>query len=224
MIIHFTPDFKNLQSILSSCSFRLSYCGEYFGDNTGKVISRAAHPMVSFSAFSDEELNGKVVTYGGYGVGITKDWASKQGLSPVNYIDENSPAAQGLNALLKARQTGLIPSNLRLPIMQLKCFTKHVKGFNSYLKVANFSFESEREWRFVPSKAQIGGNRISENYSTYKKNKDKYNNRLAKYPLRFSYEDISYVYVKTEAERQNIIQMTGLPEIKVKIKLWSENK
>jgi len=222
LIIHFTSNFRNLRSILSSCSFRLSYCGEYFGDNTGKVISRAAHPMVSFSAFSDDELKSKVVTYGGYGIGLTKDWASKQGLSPVNYIDANSPAAQGLNALLRARQTGLIPSILRLPIIQLKCFTKHVTGFNSYFKEANFNFEAEREWRFVPSKTQIGGNLISENFSTYKNNKEKYNKRLEKYPLPFSYEDVSYVYVKTEVERQEIIQITGLPERKLKIKLWSE--
>lgn len=178
--------------------------------------------MVSFSAFSDDELKGKVVTYGGYGIGLTKGWASKQGLSPVNYIDTNSPAAQGLNALLRARQTGLIPSNLRLPIIQLKCFTKHATGFNSYFKEANFNFEAEREWRFVPSKTQIGGNLISENFSTYKNNKEKYNKRLEKYPLPFSYEDVSYVYVKTEVERQEIIQITGLPERKLKIKLWSE--
>ena len=72
MIIHFTSKFETIQSILSSCCFKLSYCGEYFGDKTGKVVSRAAHPMVSFSDYSDEELASKYITYGGYGIALNK--------------------------------------------------------------------------------------------------------------------------------------------------------
>ncbi|WP_444939042.1 abortive infection system antitoxin AbiGi family protein [Microbulbifer sp. JMSA002] len=222
MIVHFTREFEHLCSILSSRSFRLSYCGEYFGDKTGKVISRAAHPMVSFSDYSDVELLTKVVTYGGYGVALTKNWALNQGLSPVNYVEKNSPAAQGLVSLLKARQRKIIPSTLRLPIIQLKCFTKHVYGFNSYFNESNFDFKAENEWRFVPSRKQIGGNRISENFSTYDKNRDKYNKRLEKYPLRFSYSDVAFVYVKTEPERQRILTLAHLPECKVKLKRWKE--
>lgn len=138
MLIHFTREFENLVSILESNSFLVRYCGEYFGDNTGKVISRAAHPMVSFSDYSHEELNSKKVTYGGYGIALHKTWAVKNKLSPVNYIEKNSPAAQGLVSLLRARQRGKLPSNLRLSVIQLKCFTKHVYGYNSYFHTDNF--------------------------------------------------------------------------------------
>ncbi|WP_417881030.1 abortive infection system antitoxin AbiGi family protein [Vibrio sp.] len=60
MIIHFTSKFEFIQSILSSFSCRLSYCGEYFGNKTGKAISRTAHPMMSFSDYSDENHLQKV--------------------------------------------------------------------------------------------------------------------------------------------------------------------
>ncbi|MEL0639543.1 abortive infection system antitoxin AbiGi family protein [Pseudoalteromonas aliena] len=222
MIIHFTRKFDYLKSILSFCSFRLSYCGEYFGDNTGKVISRAAHPMVSFSNYNDEELHTKIVTYGGYGIAIKKSWAVEHGLSPVNYVEKNSPVAQGLVSLLKARQNKKIPSSLRLPIIQLKCFTKHVYGFNSKFNEPSFDFKAENEWRFVPSLKQIGRNKISENFSTYDKNQQKYNKRLEKYPLRFSLTDIAFVYVKSEIERNEIITQTGLLASQVKLRLWVE--
>lgn len=181
-----------------------------------------AHPMVSFSDYSDEELPSKCITYGGYGVALNKEWAVSNCLNPVNYVEKNSPAAQGLVALLKARQRHQIPSSLRLPIIQLKCFTKHVYGFNSYFSEPNFDFKAENEWRFVPSTKQIGGNRISENFSTYNKNRQKYNKRLESYPLRFDLSDIQFVYVKSESERCKIISTTGLPKSKVKLKSWQE--
>jgi hypothetical protein len=212
--------FGSLNSILLSRSFKLSYCGEYFGDRAGKVISRAAHPMVSFSEYSDLELPTKLITYGNYGVALNKLWALKNGLSPVNYIEKNSQAAQGLISLLKARQRGSLPGELRLPVMQLKCFTKHVYGFNSYFGKKDFYFKAENEWRFVPTRSQIGGNKISENFSTYDKNRQKYNKRLEQYPLMFEYSDIEFIYVLTEEERAQVVSEFGLPDHKVKLSSW----
>lgn len=222
VLIHFTSEFENLVSILESKSFLVRYCGEYFGDNTGQVISRAAHPMVSFSDYSHEELSSKTVTYGGYGVALHKTWAVKNKLSPVNYVEKNSPVAQGLVSLLLARQRGKLPSNLRLSVIQLKCFTKHVYGYNSYFHTDNFDFKAENEWRFVPSAKQIGGNRISENYSTYKKFEDKYNRRLEPYALKFFNNDIKYVYVQNESEKEHLVKSLGLPPTQVKLAEWKQ--
>ena len=220
MIIHFTNNFNIIKSILTSHSFKLRYCGEYFSDKEGKIISNSAHPMVSFSDYDDSELNKKRITYGKYGVALSKKWAIANGLSPVNYVEKNSPVAEGLVSLLKARQKNTIPDSLRLPIIQLKCFTKHVYGFNSYFDDPNFNFKSENEWRFVPSLKQIDKNRISENFSTYKKNKDKYNTRLEKDPLRFTNDDVVFIYVTSEIERNEVIRMTSLPSSQVKISTW----
>lgn len=104
MIIHFTNNFNIIKSILTSHSFKLRYCGEYFSDKKGKIISNSAHPMVSFSDYDDSELNKKRITYGKYGVALSKKWAIANGLSPVNYVEKNSPVAEGLVSLLKARQ------------------------------------------------------------------------------------------------------------------------
>ncbi|WP_305462232.1 abortive infection system antitoxin AbiGi family protein [Photobacterium leiognathi] len=188
----------------------VKYCGEYFGDSSGKVISRVAHPMVSFSDYDHKELSLKKITYGGYGIALKKTWARENNLSPVNYVEKNSPAAQGLISLLRARQRGKLPPELRLSVIQLKCFTKHVSGKNSHFKIDNFDFKAENEWRYVPSKSQIGGNKISENFSTYNKSKDKYNSRLKPYSLKFNNLDIKYIYVQNSAEREYLIHNLGL--------------
>lgn len=221
MIIHFTNSFEAIKSILNSKSFRLKYCCEYIGNEKGKIVSNAAHPMVSFSEFNDRDLEHKTITYGRYGIALKKDWARKCGIGPVLYVEKNSPAAKGLVSLLRARQSlNTLPDELRLPIMQMKCFTKHETGYNSWNKEENFCFKSENEWRFVPSKKQIGNRPISENYSTYKENEKKYNELLLPYPLRFSEEDIEYIYTNTVEEREELISKLGFDAGTFKISSW----
>ncbi|AVB74108.1 MULTISPECIES: abortive infection system antitoxin AbiGi family protein [Enterobacteriaceae] len=223
MIIHFTNNFKKLTSIISSSSFLLRYCGEYFGDKRGAIVSRAAHPMVSFSEYEHNELHNKTVTYGGYGIALKKSWAVRNGLTPVNYIEKNSPVALGLIALLRSRQLGSLPKSLRLPVIQLKCFTKHVYGYNSHFKEDDFFFKYENEWRFVPTIQQIGGGRISVDYSKYKKRESLYNNRVASYPLKFLRENVKYIYVQSAFERQEIIDRFGFSERQVVISTWKQS-
>lgn len=221
MIIHFTKQFETLNSILSTRSFRLKYCCEYIGDEKGKVISNAAHPMVSFSEYQDGELETKTITYGRYAIALKKDWARARNMSPVLYVEKSSPAAKGLIELLKARRDlDSFPAELRLPTMQMKCFTKHETGYNSWNGAENFCFKDENEWRFVPSKKQIGGRPIAENYSTYQKHRDRYNNLLKPYPLRFSLQDIVFIYTNNISEKEQLISKFELKEEQIKISVW----
>ena len=153
MILHITEKYEDLLSILKSCSFKLKYCGEYFGDKN-KVISSAAHPMVSFSDYTEEELATRKISYGDYAVALTKEWARENGLNPVLYVEKYSQVAVGLAGLLRARQKrgkDEVPIKLRLPIMQVKCFVKHETGYNSHFNKDNFCFKDENEWRYVPT-------------------------------------------------------------------------
>ena len=203
MLLHFTQNFSILESILETSFLQLGYCTEYFG-HKDKVISSSAHPMVCFSEYEDFELEAKEITYGGYAIGLSKCWAVEKGLSPVQYVEKNSQAAIGLSKLLEARQKNgkdTIPKRLRLPIMQIKCFTKHETGHNSYFNEDNFCFKSENEWRYVPTKNQIGGGYISLNKNTFLKKKDFYNNKLKPYPLKFEANDVIALYVQTEKQK-----------------------
>ncbi len=222
LIIHATSTLEALKSILSSSSLRLSYSKEDFCIGTQKVSS-AAHPMVCFCQHNLGELNTKTITYGRYGIAFSTDWALKKRISPVLYIDGNSLAAKGLATLLKARQNKMnseLPKNLRLPIMEIKCFTKNVRGYNSYLNKKNFDFKNENEWRYVPRRSDIGGNLISQNKSTYLKNPDRHNKKLLPYPLKFNAQDIEVVFVATKAEASQISSEFSIDSSKIKVSNW----
>ncbi len=40
--------------------------------------------------------------YGGYGIGLTKDWGKSKGLSPILYVHDNSPLKKAVRASVSA--------------------------------------------------------------------------------------------------------------------------
>lgn len=224
IIIHATGTLEVLKSILYSKSLKLSYSKENFCIGN-KKISSAAHPMVCFCECNKNDLTNRIITYGRYAVAFSTDWAIRKRVSPVLYVNENSLAAKGLEKLLRARQnkeTSKLPDKLRLPIMEIKCFTKNVRGYNSYLHKGNFDFKSENEWRYVPRKSDIGGNLISQNQKTYIKKQDFYNKKLEQYPLKFNHSDIENVFVSNKNEVGLIGEEFSIDIEKIQVSTWKK--
>jgi hypothetical protein len=221
IIIHVTGSIKALKSILESSCLRLSYSKEDFciGD---RKVSRAAHPMVCFCQYNINELDSKTITYGKYGVAFSMEWALKKGISPVLYIDGKSLAAKGLATLLRARRNKdeKLPRNVRLSIIEIKCFTKNVRGYNSKLKKNNFIFKDENEWRYVPMKSRIGGNLISQSLSKFKENPTFYNNKLLPYPLKFKASDVKAIFVATKADIMQLSKELPKYSSKIQVANW----
>jgi len=224
MLLHFTQELSTLESILQSSAFNIGYCAENF-EAEDKKISGVAHPMVSFSEYKDEDLIYQNIKYGGYAVGLSKDWAVNKGLSPVSYIERHSKAAIGISSLLTARQTceeDVFSKELRLSIMQVKCFIKHEIGHNSQFKDDGFNFKNENEWRYVPTKKQIGGHYISLDQSSFINDKEKYNNRLLPYPLTFSRSDIVVIYVQSKIQKAHLIRKFPSLRHIIKLAKWTK--
>ncbi|MBK7573630.1 MAG: hypothetical protein IPI10_19290 [Bacteroidetes bacterium] len=221
-IIHFTSKFETLKTIINSSSLRLFYCKEdfYLG---GKMASSAVHPMVSFSEYIVKTIDKKKITYGNFGIGFKKSWVVKNKLHPVIYIDKNSLVANSLADLLVARRknavTQLAPK-VKLAIMTIKCFTKNTNGYNSKFKIDDFDFKNENEWRYVPTKKQIGGILISQSKSKYLARTDHYNNQLENYPLKFTASDIEYIFVSTMRQKKIIAKLANIDTDKILISRW----
>ena len=224
-IIHFTEHFTTIKKILDGKSLKLAYSWEefYLGN---KRISSAVHPMVCFSEFSFAELENKPITYGEYGVAFSENWVQKKKIHPVIYIDNNSIVANSLATLLQARrnkeENSSLPKHLKSPIMTIKCFTKNSKGYNSYLKLEDFDFRSENEWRYVPTKKQIGGGLISQSRSKVKTDddKEKYNNKLLKYWLKFEINDVEKIFVANQTQIDTIHDQFRINKSKIEITNW----
>jgi hypothetical protein len=223
LIIHATGSLKALKGILNSLSLRLSYSKEDFCIGSQK-ISSAAHPMVCFCEHDINVLNSKTITYGRYGIAFSTNWALRKRISPVLYMDGNSLAAKGLATLLRARQNKVdfkeLPKHLRLPIMEIKCFTKNVRGYNSKLDKYDFDFKSENEWRYIPRKSDIDGNLISQNQSTYTKNPDFYNKKLLPYHLKFKASDIEVIFVSKKDETIQLSNEFSIDINKIQVSNW----
>ena len=82
-IFHYTQNVESLSDILKR-GFSPSYCQEEITDLVYLI------PMVSFCNISIRDVD-LYMRYGNYGIGMSLDWAIKNGISPVIYIHENSP-------------------------------------------------------------------------------------------------------------------------------------
>lgn len=207
-IIHYTDSLEKLKSILRE-GFRIKYCAEELRlGKKGK--SRAAHPMVSFCDIPLSESEQHFDAYGRYGIGLSKEWAIRNGVNPVIYIDKDSLIAKSIHELIKERRKS--DSNLtrkqKREILQIKSYAKNYTGLLKRKSIKNnaYRFYDEREWRLVPSKDVLNNVSFSVSLNVFLKSKEKYNKKLEKHRIDFKHEDISYVIVSKTSEIHQITQ------------------
>jgi len=209
-IIHYTKSFEILSSILRE-GFKIKYCAEVL--KLGKVgSSQAAHPMISFCDIPLSNSSQHFDAYGNYGLGLTKEWAVKNGVNPVLYIDKDSLIAESIYSLIKERRksdTNLTAKQKR-EILQVKSYAKNYKGTlkrNGKPDKKNYVFYNEREWRLIPPKDKINNKLFSINLKNYHNDKDKYNNDLDDCRYTFDIQDISYIIVEKTNEIPEMVKI-----------------
>jgi hypothetical protein len=205
-IIHYTDSLSILELILKE-GFKIKYCIEKLKLADGN--SNAAHPMISFCDIPLSNSNQHFDAYGKYGIGLTKDWAVKNGVNPVLYIDHNSLFAKSLYELIKERRKA--NTNLTreqdLQILQIKAYAKNYSGHLKRKSVdnPNYKYYDEREWRLIPDEDLINNAPFSLDLSTFEKSKTKYNKDIENCRIMFESKDISYIIVRDTNEIPKII-------------------
>jgi len=206
-IIHYTKTLETLIAILGDLGFKYKYCSE-------KIVTRGNHnysfaiAMVSFcdiplsdykkhflknSKRSDDNLG----YYGDYGIGLSGRWSEINGLNPVMYIDKNSH----LSTSLRHSAENLLKNETLLENLNTNLYTFYTKNVKGQLKrvgksnIEGYRFYDEREWRYVPSKAELRGVPRVLNNSKYLSEKDLYNSKISRNRLKFSIEDITYIII-----------------------------
>ncbi len=222
-LIHITSCFEKIKSILIEGGLRLKYCEEEFCLPSRK-ISQRVHPMVCFMELNIHQLKVKKITYGKYGIAFTPEWIINNNIQPVMYMEKHSQVANALASLLVQRRRLLKGHPLRLPIMAIACFVKNTVGYNSHCDIEDFLFKEENEWRYVPTKKQIGGGFISESRKVFlnsKETKERYNRKLSAFPLKFDIsKDIICIYCSTPEEAKSLgDQFTHLKD-HIRVSSW----
>lgn len=213
-IIHFTSSFTKLNSILAN-NFNIRYCREviHTEDNYLDIIV----PMVSFCDIPFSQILSHINNYGNYGIGLKKSWAEKNGLNPVLYLDQNSSLSNHFIELLTTIKGG--PEKISISKLSKEkklafdCF-RYLKNYQSDLKrvgkktIKNYRFSDEREWRYVlnPSlEYPIFANMKEIDEQKIKEHKENYSKKIENEKLTFTPDDINYVIIKKESERNSII-------------------
>ena len=212
ILFHFTTK-ESLEAILRD-TFKVSYARERI--HGGRKRKEFAVPMVSFSDLRLSELKQNIGTYGKFGIGMTKEWAIRNGLNPVMYASKESLFTEnfisGIEDLFRlvARSndtTGTFERAYNNTINTLR-YIKNYKGDlirTDKPTKRNYVFANEREWRYVPP--------ISEQYLSFiplskimtSEQKAEYNRRVEHLSLNFQPDDIKYLIVETDNDINPLI-------------------
>ena len=221
-LFHFTKSLENLIGILEK-DFLPRYCLEEMSvsgaiDRSGK--DSMAFPMVCFCDIPLSRLREHLDLYGGYGIGLTKEWGMLKGISPVTYVHEESGSYRVFQ--------GIWDKLRELNDLREKDSQNNKKRFDSFEELVEFAsymkpceghmfrdggfvqknFYEEREWRYVP---HLVGKSFEKNSKVLVRlTKEDYldsiklelANRVLGFSekLDFSPPDIRYLFVRNESE------------------------
>jgi hypothetical protein len=219
ILFHFT-DKKGLFNILKD-TFKVSYSREKI---KGQTLEREfAVPMVSFCDLRLSELKEHIYKYGKFGIGLTKEWAFRNELNPVMYVNETSHFTEnfikgldGIYTMIDSLVDTEDIKNLSNDYMNVLNTYRYLKNYQGNLErnnelIKDFRFADEREWRYVPP--------ISEklNYRPFipisriktKEEKNRYNEEISHIKLQFFPDDINYLIVDNDKDINPLIKHLG---------------
>lgn len=216
ILFHFTKRKKALFGILKN-TFKPSYARErIYSLNDHRDL---AIPMVSFCDLKLHDIKDHIANYGSYGIGLTKDWANRNGLNPVLYTNKDCPLVADLmraftNLFNHTEQirNAIEYTAMADNILMIQNIYRYIKNYEGPLtrrgKIVDkkYRFADEREWRYVPpiNTPDIMGFLQMSAVDTAAK-KRLWNRRII-YKLSFQPDDIRYIIVKNDDDIDQMLR------------------
>ncbi|MFZ2632037.1 MAG: abortive infection system antitoxin AbiGi family protein [Desulfosalsimonadaceae bacterium] len=211
-LFHFTKEKDTLKKILEE-NFRIFNCKETITFGADKTILHI--PLVSFCDIPLSEVKDHMLTYGSYGIGMTKDWRMRKGLNPVLYVAQNSNLSISykiaFNYFTKdPKNNARILDNLSLEQKALADVLRYIKNYEAdHIRenstTPNYRFSDEREWRYVPPHSEACDMFRSEAWYAKPDNKDASDAKLVALRLNFEPNDIKYIIINDDSEIREFI-------------------
>lgn len=178
-------------------------------------ISSIAYPMSCFCDIPLSKITAHTDFYGGFGLGMTKEWGIRKGLNPIFYLSDNSIIPNLIQSFLlktvpidfwKSIQSEKTNQNTIIQLM------KFLKPLNGKMKVngteVTKNFDEECEWRYVPASYE---NNSFQNFLLNflaNNNEELQNQNLSTKEvasLKFEPSDIKYIFVPEDSNIPTII-------------------
>ena len=199
-LFHFTNKYENLINILEN-DFRPHYSLEDFNAIfPGQPVNylKLAIPMVSFCDIPLSQTAEHLSTYGCYGIGLTKEWGKRNGITPVLYTYPESLLAGFIRQMIEKTQR--LKDQEREFLYDIFRFIKPYKGslFRVDATKEDVIFYNEREWRYIPIEHKL---LLKEDDFLNESERKKFNEDIScQHSIPFMPDDIRYLIVSTEEE------------------------
>ncbi|OOG76462.1 abortive infection system antitoxin AbiGi family protein [Algoriphagus sp. A40] len=220
-LFHFTPKLEYLQSILLN-NFQPRYSLESSSFLNNKLLNMdLAYPMVCFCDIPLSKLKRHIGTYGNYGLGLKKEWGSRNHLSPVFYTRKGSNTTNSFEQLMY----WFISIKAKLNYEEQKIYSQrfseilmHTKPYYGKMyrngKAVNKRFYDEREWRWIP---KLDHKKFRSHLSKDELEIDsiKFNQIVSEHRrLKFTPSDIEYIILNSENEIDGFINVLEGEDLK----------
>ena len=215
-LIHKTKTLSNVFEILDELSFKCFYSLEHIREENfiESSVLDIAIPMISFSDINfPSKLNDE---YGHYAFVMKKEWAVKNGITPVLYLEKKSDGMRLLNSIeyLISRMLNLTREN-DLPLSKtVKDLQKYFISYLQFIKnykhedwkekklEPNYCFYEEREWRYVPiDENDCSFVKFIHKEKDYDREKEMLNRKANQYVLNFTLDDLAYLILDKEQDK-----------------------
>ncbi|EKA4523312.1 abortive infection system antitoxin AbiGi family protein [Vibrio cholerae] len=205
-LFHFTKSRDTLKLILKN-GFWPRYCLEDVEWMKVGNTKFAAFPMVCFCDIPLSRVDEHVKFYGEFGIGLTKEWAIKNGLSPIQYVSSNSDVPSAYQKLINVLSSNTDTKSGWDYLRYLTSYCKPIEG-NMVIdgKIVEKEFIQESEWRFIASNNEGMAEFLSHsNFDNEEKLSEANQKTLQNNQLKFNANDIKYIFVKQDSDIPDII-------------------
>ncbi|PBP64980.1 hypothetical protein PSYCIT7_013830 [Pseudomonas syringae Cit 7] len=207
-LFHFTRNIENLKLILSS-GFWPRYCLEDVSWIGYDEFNYVAYPMVCFCEAPLSRISEHVGFYGSFGLGLTRQWAEKNGLNPVFYTSPGSGMAQSFKRLNELANKAAKPLNGEIKDLMREYLSFAKPTVGTMLldgEPVQKLFYQESEWRYVAHHPDVEKYLVQGSFNKEETriacNQASFDNCL----LKFAPGDIRYIFVRDDSDIPNIIK------------------
>lgn len=207
-LFHFTKSSEKLKLILKN-GFWPRYCLEDIKWLGYEEFDYIAYPMVCFCDIPLSRISEHIDFYGGFGVGVTRQWAHANGLNPVLYTAGNNHIVDSFRELNDQSNEFREKEKTELAKTTLRYLLAHSKPTSGTMvvdgKPVNKDFYQESEWRYVPKHKNIEAYFTRSSFDDRDVNEKANSLTKENCIIKASPQDIRYIFVRSDSDIPGIM-------------------
>lgn len=225
-LFHFTNSSEVLKLIIKN-GFWPRYCPEDVRWLGYKEFDFISYPMVCFCDIPISRTDEHVKFYGEYGIGLTKEWAESNKVTPILYVSNNNHLPKTFRDIVDHtyHMEEDKKEDAKQTVRYLLAHSKPTEG-NMVIggNLVSKEFYQESEWRYVPKHPDIKDylKKIElENPDIV----DECNKLSGKHcTIKFTPKDVKYIFVKSDSDIPDMVnfiqaELDNFPSADIKVLL-----